>query len=165
MKKVCLFFSLFVCCFIAASVSAQDYNNYDYNQSSYAGDYNGDGNCDCAPPERPMNDCYCLYCKYCPQYYDKWNCEYVPQYSYKKCCRYVPQYYEKSCCRMVPQYYNVTCCRQVPQYYTTCDCKYVPKYSCQKCCRWVPQYYYKHVCEPTCGNNCVDAGCNTGCAR
>jgi hypothetical protein len=161
MKKVFLLFSLFVCCFFASKVSAQDYGNCcGYDNNNYGGSYNtGDTNSDCPPPERAMNDCYCLYCKYCPQYYDKWNCEYVPQYCYKKNCRYVPQYYEKSCCRMVPQYYNVTCCRQVPQYYTTCSCKYVPKYSCQKCCRYVPQYYYKHVCEPTCGDNCVDAGC------
>lgn len=100
------------------------------------------------PPERFVGNCYCLYCRYEPCYYNKWHCNYVPKYTYKKCCRYVPQYYQKQCCRYVPQYYYETCCRQCPQYYYTCNCQYVPKYTCERCCRYVPKYYYKRTCCP-----------------
>ena len=92
MKKVYLFFSLFVCCFIASAnaqysgASQQDWANQSNQDYSY-----GSSGSECAPPEKPMNDCYCLYCRYVPKYYNKWHCDYVPQYSYKKCCRYVPQ--------------------------------------------------------------------------
>lgn len=150
MKKICLFLSVLTCIFFTSYSYAQPGPNYDA----------GDSNCDqpCAPPERPMNDCYCLYCRYEPCYYNKWHCQYCPKYTYKKCCRYVPQYYQKQCCRYVPQYYCQTCCRYVPQYYYTCQCHYVPKYSCERCCRYVPKYYYKHVCQPTCTpDSCAEA--------
>ena len=152
MKKILAYLSLFVCvCSYAQAHDGHD-SNWDNNYMERSS-----GSSECAPPEKAMNDCYCLYCRYVPKYYSKWHCNYVPQYRYKKCCRYVPQQYQKRCCKMVPQYYNVTCTRQVPQYYYTCQTKYVPKYSCEKCCKWVPQYYYKHVCEPTCGDKCVPA--------
>lgn len=121
-------------------------NGYD-GQASY-----GDRNC-CPPSEKACNDCYCLYCRYEPCYYNKTHCESVPKYSYKKCCRYVPQYYQKKCCRYVPQYYNETCCRQVPQYYYTCSCRYEPKYTTERCCKYVPKYYYKHTAASTCDEN------------
>ena len=165
MKKIYLFVSLFVCC-LFASATAQDYGNNGYSfggagQQDWSGDQGGQdysyGGQECAPVEKAMNDCYCLYCRYVPQHYNKWHCEYVPQYSYKKCCRYIPQQYQKTCCRMVPQYYNVACTRQVPEYYYTCQTKQVPKYRCEKCCKWIPQYYYKHVSEPTCGDRCVES--------
>ena len=155
MKKIYLFVSLFVCC-LFASASAQDWSG-DQGGQGYSQDYSYGGGQQCAPAEKPMNDCYCLYCRYVPQNYNKWHCEYVPQYSYKKCCRYIPQQYQKTCCRMVPQYYNVACTRQVPEYYYTCQTKQVPKYRCEKCCKWIPQYYYKHVSEPTCGDRCVES--------
>lgn len=153
MKKALMFLSVFMCCFVTAPTFAQGWG--------------GSNSCDqpcpvpqqqpeCAPAEKPMNDCYCLYCRYVPQYYNKTHCEYVPQVSYKKNCRMVPQYYEKTCCKMVPQYYTQTCCRQVPQYYYTCETKQVPKYTTERCCKYVPQYYYKHVSEPTCGDRCVE---------
>lgn len=123
----------------------------------YRGDDNND-NYNCAQPrEVACGDCYCLYCRYEPCYYNKWKCDYCPQYSYKKCCRYVPQYYQKQCCRYVPQYYCVTCCRQVPEYYYVRTCRYVPKYTCERCCRYVPKYYYKHTSCPT--NGCATGGC------
>lgn len=150
MKKLGLFFSMLMCMFLATSAYAQDGANYNGQmQQSYN---NGcEQPADCAQSyEKPCGDCYCLYCKYEPCYYNKKHCEYVPKYTYKKCCKYVPQYYQKRCCRYVPQYYYQTCCKQVPQYYYTCQCHYEPKYTCEKCCTYKPKYYYKHVCEPTC---------------
>src|SRR2546423_693136 len=118
MKKICMFLSIMMCAFVASSY-AQPYDGgqydggqydggqydggqqYDggYAGGGYAGDgyASGDANCGqpCAPSEKPMNDCYCLYCKYEPCYYNKWHCNYCPKYTYKKCCRYVPQYYQK----------------------------------------------------------------------
>lgn len=155
MKKIGLFFSMLMCMFMVTTAHAQDdYSRYDNNMMNGQNyDMEAQG-ADCgAPCEKPMNDCYCLYCKYEPCYYNKTHCNYVPKYTYKKCCRYVPQYYEKKCCRYVPQYYTQTCCRQVPQYYYTCQCHYVPKYTCEKCCKYVPKYYYKHTCKPTCDEN------------
>ncbi len=170
MKKIFSFVSLFVTCFIA-TVSAQGCgvggqgcgtgsfdNGQDYSGYEAQQDYSyGDRGSECQPPEKPMNDCYCLYCRYVPQHYNKWHCTYEQKNNYKKCCRYVPQQYQKTCCRMVPQYYNVTCTRQVPEYYYTCQTTQVPKYTCEKCCKWIPQYYYKHVSEPTCGDRCVES--------
>lgn len=157
MKKICLFFSLFVCCMFASQASADWSNQGDCcnpcGQQAEAA----------APCEQQMNDCYCLYCKYVPQYYDQWHCDYVPQYTQKKCCRMVPQCYEKTCCRYVPQYYTQTCTRQVPEYYYTQDCHYVPKYSCEKCCRYVPQYYYKHTCGNDAGACAAPCQDNSGC--
>ncbi len=107
----------------------------------------------CAPGDQAMNDCYCLYCKYVPCYYNKWHCQYCPEYGCKKCCRMVDECYQKQCCRMVPQYYCQTCTRKVPQYYYEKTCCYKPKYTCEKCCKYEKKYYYKHQCEPTCNEN------------
>lgn len=160
MKKVCLFLSVLMCTFLASFSYAQNFGDDNgSNGEGYAGggivaqggcgggeesSFQGEGNGQ--PAEHPAGDCYCLYCRYEPCYYNKWHCDYCPKYNYKKCCRMVPQYYQKQCCRMVPQYYCQTCCRQCPQYYYTCSCCYVPKYRCEKCCRWVPKYYYKRTC-------------------
>ncbi len=169
MKKTGFFFSL-LCTLMVSYSYAQPYDQQSYDggpqQQQFDGNQQFDGgqqfgggdggNCDqpACPPERPMNDCYCLYCRYEPCYYNKWHCNYCPKYCYKKCCRQVPQYYQKQCCRYVPQYYCQTCCRYVPQYYYTCTCHYVPKYTCERCCRYVPKYYYKHTCQPTCTPDC-----------
>ena len=178
MKKVSLIFSV-LCAFAVSYGFAQEQQSMDgdnYAQQSIDGNYGqsfagcdmgkGVDNC-CQPREKPCGDCYCLYCKYEPCYYNKWRCEYCPKYCYKKCCRYVPQYYQKQCCRYVPQYYYQTCCRQVPQYYYTCSCHYVPKWRCERCCKYVPKYYYKHVCQPTCAPEsaptCVPTCGPSGC--
>lgn len=152
MKKICLFLSLFMCCLCASSY-AQGYDEGNYDQ--VGGNFSGGGDQQCCPPaDRPMNDCYCLYCRYEPCCYNKWHCCQVPQYGCKKCCRYVDQCYEKTCCKYVPQYYNVTCTRKVPQYYTVPTCHYVTKYNCERCVKYVPKYYYKHTSQPTCGDTC-----------
>ena len=129
MRKACLLLSMTLSLFAASFSYAQPYDAgnaygggpyeavhsqngpYDAVQSQNGDDgiaYN-DGNVGCPPPEKPVGDCYCLYCRYEPCYYNKWHCNYVPKYCYKKCCRYVPQYYQKKCCRYVPQYYYETC--------------------------------------------------------
>lgn len=159
MRKAYLFLSVLLCVFTASFSYAQNYEDGSYGDAQpYSGEYGyagqsyggGEG---CCPSERPVGDCYCLYCRYEPCYYNKWHCHYEPKYCYKRCCRQVPQYYQKQCCRYVPQYYCQTCCRYCPQYYTTCTCHYVPKYTCERCCRYVPRYYYKHTCQPTCCDN------------
>ncbi len=168
MRKICLFLSVLMCVFAVSSTYAQSPYDRDYGYDQHDsraganGEYAGQTSCSynpqCPPQEKAMNDCYCLYCRYEPCYYNKWHCSYVPKYTYKKCCRYVPQYYQKQCCRYVPQYYSQTYCHQVPQYYYTRQCKYESKYNCERCCRYVPKYYYKHVCQPTCNSNsCIDA--------
>lgn len=131
---------------------------YSYGSEGGYSDVAGDASGACC--ERPCGDCYCLYCKYIPEYYNVQKCCYVPQYCYKKCCRYCPQYYQQQCCRYVPQYYCKTCCRYCPQYYYTCDCNYCPQYYCEKRCRYKPCYYYKHTCAPTgCDNACANGQC------
>ncbi len=172
MNRIGLFLSMLMCMFMASAAYAQNddmgyggdfgggqdgyQQSYDDNGYGAGGGYD-QGNAG-APCEKPVGDCYCLYCKYEPCYYNKTHCDYVPKYTYKKNCRYVPQYYQKQCCRYVPQYYCQTCCRQVPQYYYTCQCHYVPKYTCERCCKYVPKYYYKHTCAPSCTpNSCMEA--------
>lgn len=113
----------------------------------------------CAPPDKNMGDCYCLYAHYEPCYYKTWRCEWEDKYTQKKCCRYVPQYYQKKCCRYVPQYYYETCCRQCPEYYYVTQCKKCPKYVCDYHCKYVPRYYYKHTCMNPCDTDaCAPCG-------
>lgn len=171
MKKIGLFFSV-LCCLMTSLSFAQgnSYPDQGRPQDMYmAQGHDGDTRDwpqdhpaspeeqSCAPIEKPAGDCYCLYCKYVPCYYNKWHCEYVPEYGCKKCCRMVDECYTKRCCRMVPQYYDKTCTRKVPQYYYERTCRQVPKYSCEKCCKWKKEYYYKHTCAPTCTQDtCVE---------
>lgn len=115
---------------------------------------NGQEFCCSQPTEQACGDCYCLYCKYEPCYYNKWRCEYEAKCCPKKCCRYVPKYYEKCCVRYVPQYYTQTCCRYCPEYYCVDETRYCKKWVCDRCCKYVPRYYYKHTCCPTPCNPC-----------
>ncbi len=176
MKKVVLFFSLFLCFFTTSYSFAQNnkgnldnnYNNVAQRDNNYQSQgeqaFYGANNSDaCALTERPVGDCYSLYYKYEPCYYNKWHCKYVPQFIQKKHCRMVPQYYEKTYCRYIPQYYSKISCHQVPKYCYTTNCRYVPKYTCERCCKHAPKYYYKHTSRPICGTPCAPAACALRC--
>ncbi|MBS4169272.1 hypothetical protein [Parachlamydia sp. AcF125] len=94
-------------------------------------------------------ECYCLVCKYEPQYRNKWRCEWDTKSYQVKRCKKVPQTYQKTRVRYVPQYYKVDCVRYVPQYYTTTETKKVPRYVCDRECKYVPKYYYKRISNQT----------------
>lgn len=137
---------------------------YDYSRSAtYADDnsYAQEGSScaaeSCAAPceDQPMGECWCLYCRQEPCYYNDWKCVEDTKYCTKRCCRMVPQYYEVQRCKYVPQYYTETCCRQVPEYYDVQECIPCKKWVCEQKCRYIPRYYYKQVCKPECG----PAGC------
>jgi hypothetical protein len=111
----------------------------------------------CAPADRQMNDCYCLYAHYEPCYYYTKRCVTENKYSCVKRCRQVPKYYEVQRCKMVPQYYCEKVCKYEPEYYEEQVCTPCQKWVCDKHVKYVPRYYYKHVCGK--------ADCNTPCPR
>ncbi len=104
--------------------------------------------------EQACNECYCLYVRYEPCYYNTKRCieEQIP--CCKRCCRYVPKYYQVQRCRYVPEYYTETCCKQECEYYDVQEYKTCKKTICEPQCKYVPKYYWKH----TCGNQ-------TGCCN
>ncbi|CDR34082.1 Conserved putative secreted protein [Criblamydia sequanensis CRIB-18] len=116
------------------------------------------------PPEHPAGECWGLFVKYDPCYYNDWRCVEEPCTVQKKCCRMVPQYYQVQKCRYVPQYYSETCCKQVPEYYCVDQCYTKKRYVCdKKCryvprqkCRYVPQYYSETCCKQVPEYYCVD---------
>lgn len=113
-----------------------------------------------APCDAPTGECYCMYVRYNPCYYQcpRTVCEQIP--CKRKCCRYVPQYYEVEKCRYVPQYYKETYCRQCPEYYYVDECKTCEKIVYDTKCEYKPCYYWKHTCgQPVQGGCCGPQGC------
>ena len=139
-----------------------------YDASSYANGYNGsrscgnggcntgcntgcDTSCDTGcPSDQPCGDCWCLYCRYQPCYYNQWRCECEPRSVQRRCCRWVPREYEVQRCRYVPQYYCEKCCRYEPEYYCVDQCVQCKKWVCDRQCTYRPCYYYKRVCNSAC---------------
>lgn len=102
-----------------------------------------------SPCDEPTGECYCMYVRHEPCYYQVPRCveEQIP--CKKKCWRYVPKYYEVERCRYVPQYYKETYCRQEPECYYVDDCKTCKKIVYDQKCQYVPKYYWKHTCGNT----------------
>lgn len=139
-----------------------------FGYAQYTAFDQGQGSDGCCQPDHPTGECYCLYCKYEPQYYNDWRCCEEPKYFQRQCCRQVCKPYQVTRCRYVPQTYCETCYRYEPEYYCVTDCKMCKRWVCDKKCRYVPRYYWKHTCgnqggaveqAPVSGGCCGPQGC------
>lgn len=169
MKKLlvssALFFTLLMTSTVFAQepVQAQPQNNQAVSQPV---NYNGNGNSQACPQDHPCadmptNDCWCLWVRYKPCYYQTKRCieEQIP--CKRRCCRYVDRYYQVERCRYVPEKYCETVCRKEPEYYDVDECKTCKRWVCDQQCRYVPEYYWKH----TCGDNGCQKPCPPQCPQ
>lgn len=107
------------------------------------------------PCDQALNDCWCLWVHYEPNYYTCPRCVEQTIPCSRTECRYVTRTYDVQRCRYVPEYFTETYSYQEPEYYQVPDCKVGYHWEYDQYVEYIPSYFWKH----TCGNNCHTVPC------